>query len=134
MQSSFPNERKMCAHAREGGAAVKAEEKAVEGVGASRLVRNLPSSEFLRLSKPMRLRRLEATQDADGDMVYLCPLRNRLCVMDWDVGFRLGEDRLKHPESNPPLSEIMEGPSPHDSRNGARRQDHLDAQPAPQRG
>jgi hypothetical protein len=29
----------MCAHAREGGAAVNAEENAVEGVGASRLVR-----------------------------------------------------------------------------------------------
>ena len=29
----------MCAHAREGGAAVNAEDKAVEGVGASRLVR-----------------------------------------------------------------------------------------------
>ena len=34
----------MCAHAREGGAAVNAEENAVEGVGASRLVRNLSSS------------------------------------------------------------------------------------------
>ena len=36
----------MCAHAREGGAEVKAEEKAVEGVAASRLVR---CSSILRL-------------------------------------------------------------------------------------
>ena len=40
----------MCAHAREGGAEVKAEENAVEGVGASRLVRNLPSSDGIKLS------------------------------------------------------------------------------------
>ena len=42
----------MCAHAREGGAAVNAEEKAVEGVGATRLVR---CSSFMDVPEDMVL-------------------------------------------------------------------------------
>jgi len=103
-------------------------------VAVSRLVRFFSSSSsgFIRLSKPMRKYRIEVSQDADGDMVYLCPVRDRLCVMDWGVGFRLGKDRLKHPESDPPQPVTTGGPAPHNSQNEQHRQDHLDARPATQ--
>jgi hypothetical protein len=47
--NELSNERQMCAHAREGGAAVNAEDKAVEGVGAPRLVRcsSLPLTRYI---------------------------------------------------------------------------------------